>query len=117
MAYPSWMIKKKYSERNEKPFHKMKDRDMTGVEVVFECGAVQFQRYHKLLEIKQPSNKITMNYIANLAGRRGVNKYWTHHGGGGWVTYLTLGESEFDRVNKEIKRLGGKVSLKFNFTM
>ena len=118
MGYPGWQIAKWNRERLEKqgPFKKMKDRDMTGVTVVFrhypnvdDCVDYYFE------EIKQPSNKITLNYIANLAGRRGVNKRWTYHGGGGWIPFLTLykdkHKDEFKMMKDEVERLGGKVEL------
>ena len=112
--YPYWQYVKWNKERleNQGPFKKMKDRDMKDVVVVFKRSSLiqnEYSYYYK--EIKQPSDKITLNYIANLAGRRGVTKEWTYHGYGGYVPYLTLDEKEFNNMKSEVERLGGTVTL------
>ena len=114
MSYPGWMIAKWQKERleNQGPFKKMKDRDMTNVKVLFKkSDLIQKNYYYYFKDIEQPSDKITLNYIANLAGRRGVTKEWTYHGYGGYVPYLTLNEKEFNNMRSEVERLGGKIEL------
>lgn len=111
MGYPFWKYSK-YKKENNNPFKQMKDRDMKGVVVVFRRSWLIQNSYSYYYEkIQQPSNTITLNYIANLAGRKGVTKYWTNHGIGGYIPYLTLGEEEYNRMKKEVERLGGKVEL------
>ena len=110
MGRPGWMIAKWQKERveNQKPFKKMKDRDMTDVEVIFDANPYGYY----FNAIKKPllhKVNITMNYIANLAGKRGISKYYSYHGYGGWVSYLSLNESEFQIMKSEVERLGGKV--------
>ena len=111
MGYKAWIIAKwnKHRAENAPEYKQMKDRDMTGVEVIF-TKSPRNDYYYK--DIIQPSDKITMTYIANLGGRKGCNKYWTNHGYGGWIQYITFNQSEFDRMKAEVERLGGKVILK-----
>lgn len=116
MSYPGWMIAKWQRQRaeNAKPYKQMKDRDMTGVEVVFRKDTFSNYYYE---DMKQPESKITLTYLANLAGRKGCSKYYSYHGYGGWVQFLTLNEKQFTRMKGEIERLGGEVILKFNTTI
>lgn len=113
MGYPGWQIAKWNKQRaeNAPPYKQMKDRNMKDVEVVFTSAVIQNKRYYYFKEIRQPSNKITMTYIANLGGRKGVNKYWTWHGYGGWISYVTFDEEEFNRMKVEVIRLGGSVKI------
>ena len=112
MGYKSWQIAKWNKEKANKasPYKQMKDRDMHNVEVLFKKGS-QDSYYFK--EINQLSNKVSMTYIANLSGRKGLSRYWTHHGGGGYVSYLTLKETEFEKMKTEVERLGGRVTLQW----
>ena len=111
MAYPFWKYGN-YKSENTNPFRAMKDRDMTNVIVQFKRGPeVQGKHYYYFENIEQPSDKITLNYIANLAGRRGVTKAWTNKGFGGYVPYLTLDVEEFNIMSNEVVRLGGTVRL------
>ena len=113
MSYPGWMIAKWQEERarNAAPWKQMKDRNMTGVDVVFVKDNCQSISYY-LQEIIDASDKITYDYIANLGGRKKrASSEWTHHGGGGWVKFVTLDEKEFVRMQSEVQRLGGKVTV------
>lgn len=113
MGYPGWMIAKWQEERarNATPWKQMKDRNMTGVEVVFLRDDCQSISYY-LQEIIDDSDKITYDYIANLGGRKKrACSEWTHHGGGGWVKFVTLDEKEFTRMQGEVQRLGGRVTV------
>lgn len=111
MSYPGWMIAKWQEERarNATPWKQMKDRNMTGVDVVFVKDSCQGISYY-LKRIIDASDKITYDYIANLGGRKKrASSEWTHRGGGGWVKFVTLDEKEFVRMQGEVQRLGGKV--------
>ena len=113
MNYPGWMIAKWQKERarNATPWKQMKDRNMTGVDVVFLRDDCQGTSYY-LKRIIDASDKITYDYIANLGGRKKrASSEWTHHGGGGWVKFVTLDEKEFVRMQGEVQRLGGKVTV------
>lgn len=114
MAYKGWQIAKwkKRKAENAPPYKQMKDRDMKDVKVIFTSAVIQNTHYYYFKEIEQPSDKITMTYIANLGGRKGVNKYWTWHGYGGWIPYITFDEKEFSRMKTEVERLGGKLLVK-----
>ena len=112
MSYPGWMIAKWQEERakNATPWKQMKDRNMNGVELRFVHG--EDDSYYYLKEIVDPSEKITYDYIANLGGRKKrACSEWTHHGGGGWVKYVTLDKKEFTRMQCEVQRLGGTITL------
>ena len=106
-----WIYAKlnKHKAEHAAPYSQMKDRDMNGVEIIF-TKSPRNDYYYK--DIIQPSNKITMTYIANLGGRKGVTKYWTNHGYGGWIPYITFNQKEFDRMKTEVERLGGRVTIK-----
>lgn len=107
-----WQIAKINANREKKPYKQMKDRNMNDVKVVFKKSPLIQNKYRSyyFVGIEQPSNKITMTYIANL-GMSHIGKRWTHHGGGGYVEFLTLEESQFTRMKIEVERLGGTVEL------
>lgn len=105
-----WQIAKINASRKKNPYKQMKDRDMKDVEVIFRKHGNKPNNTYGLVRINQPSNKITYNYIANL-GQTSIGKYWTHHGGGGWVTFVTMSEQHFTRMQTEVTRLGGKVTV------
>ena len=107
-----WQIAKINANRKKKPYKQMKDRDMTGINVVFsQSKPIQGKVDYYFDHIEPSGTKITINYIANLAGKRGISKRWTFHGGGGYVPYLTLNEEEFIKMQDEVKRLGGQVLI------
>ena len=108
----AWQIRKWNQQRGTNPYQQMKDKDMTGVEVVFKKSNLPNHEYYYFEEIHQPGKKITMTYIANLGGRKGVNRYWTWHGYGGWIPYITFDAKEFTRMKNEVERLGGSVIIK-----
>lgn len=115
MAYKGWQIAKWKRERAEKalPYKQMKDRDMRNVEVVFKKSPLlQGKYYYYFEEIHQSGEKITMTYIANLGGMKGCSKYWTWHGYGGWIPFITFDEIQFNKMKTEVKRLGGIIILK-----
>lgn len=103
----------KNSKMNEKPYRKMKDRDMHDVKVYFEIyGAVN--PCYRLKDIVQPDDKITTTYIANLAGTTATRE-WCDKSMGGWIYYVPfLNKQQYFTMCQEINRLGGTVILDEN---
>ncbi len=90
----------------------MKDRDMNNVEVVFKkSDLIQGKTYYYFKDIIQPSDKITMSYIANLGNTRPSREY-VYKGCGGWNYFLTLDQEQFNTMKTNVERLGGKVILR-----
>lgn len=89
----------------------MKDRDMTNVKVIFKkSDLIQGKVYYYFKDITQPSNKITMSYIASL-GNTTPSREYVYKGCGGWNYFLTLNEEQFNKMQNEVTRLGGKVEI------
>ena len=108
-----WQIAKINASRKKKPYKQMQDRDMTNVELIFSEHGDEYNRTYHLQEIKQPEKikrQITEHYIANL-GQTTVGKYWTHHGWGGWITFVEMNVEHFNRMKSEVERLGGKIII------
>ncbi len=105
----SWQIAKIIKNRVKKPYKKMKDRDMSGTIIVFNKS---HSLYH-LEKIIQNNRGVTINYLANLA-HTSFRRYWTHHGGGGYVTSLVLDGKHYKTLSEEIERLNGKIAINNN---
>lgn len=92
---------------------KMKDRNMENVVVIFKeyycpTNSIPFQYWYDFDNLEQPSNKITIQYLANL-GDGHFQWDWHRNSKGEYVQNLTFKKSQFELFEREVKRLGGKV--------
>lgn len=113
MGYPGWMIAKWQEERakNATTWKQMKDRDLTGLTVIFKKSPlIQGKYYFYFKEITPQRKGATMTYLANLA-KSHIQREWVNKGYGGYNTFLTLNEKEYERMKSEVERLGGVVTL------